>query len=315
MSQRIAGVYFNSGKGNNFIACIFEHFSTGNRWVLEELYISDESEGFADSKNFEIWTNEKKITDLVFNFPLTETICEYCTLECPGESLCQDETVKSLNEELQRSLEKDQRFEKEFPKDYERARNKFNEYIHHRGLFPEKSDMLSKSLKKRLRKGFSPFWNRPIDIYIWLNYYDQLHKVFNYSYDSFGHTSLRSMKRFSYQKRHLSNIKIWESNIYVGLIELLRGELISQEDLLGIKYVDEFSVGFRKNIISKLESNLNLFIKNEDIARLTFDPKAIHAFILSLCGLSKSKGETRSLPDWCERQKNSFIIPDYSSLK
>ena len=126
MSQRIAGVYFNAGKGNNFIACIFEHFSTGNRWVLEELYISEESDGFGDSKDFEVWANEKKITDIVFNFPLTETICEYCTLECPGESLCQDETVKSLNEELQRSLEKDQRFEKEFPKDYERARNKFN---------------------------------------------------------------------------------------------------------------------------------------------------------------------------------------------
>ena len=49
------------------------------------------------------------------------------------------------------------------------------------------------------------------------------------------------------------------SNIYVGLIELLRGELISQEDLLGIKYVDEFSVGLEK-YNSKL-SNLNLFIK------------------------------------------------------
>ena len=310
MTKRIAGVYFYSGKANNFIACIFDYFESADRWLLSKLHLPTNSKNSTD-QNFEQWLIENKITDVVVDFPTSKSLCETCPLVCPGEFNCSNNDVISIKQQIEQRLRSDHLFEKNEPKNYERARNSMEEYDHHRSNFPDSPDKipLSKSLKKRLKRGFTPYWNRPIDVYIWLNYYDQLLKFFNYSYDSFGHTSLMTIQRFAYLRNHISGIKIYESNIYLNMIELLRANILTPDDLLGMKYVDEFSVGYRKKIISKVESNLNIYMKEEDSAKLTFDPKAINSFMLGISGIYQIKAKKRTLPNWCLNQ--NFIIPDF----
>lgn len=315
MNQKIAGVYFHSGKTSQFIACVLEYFSPGKRWVVDKIHFSnDGAKGFGES--FEGWVKENKISDLVLNFPTTGTICDSCELVCPGEENCSHPVIKEMKNVSHEFLRQDTIFEKESPKDYERERNKQNEYDHHRTPFSRsetgKKVPLSKSLKKRLRRGFIPYWNRPIDLYIWLNYYDELIQVFNYSYDSFGHSSLMNIKRFHYLSKHLFGVNILEANIYVNFLELLKAGYLSPEDLFGMKYVDEFSVSLRKNIVTKIEQNLNIYIKNEDSAMLTFDPRAINAFILSLSGIASLDDKTLTLPHWCRENNSNFIVPVYS---
>jgi len=312
MKKKIAGVYFHSGKTNQFIACVFDYFSSGDRWILEKLHFSGDSNKLSN-ESFEQWVKANNITDIVMNFPISNTICDVCEIECPGEENCSNPTVKEMSEVISQLLQRDQDFEQSSPKDYERLRNSQDEYVHHQEVYGEKKStvLLSKSLKKRLRRGLTPYWNRPIDLYIWKNFYDELIQVFNYSYDSFGHTSLMNLKRFSYLKKHLSNINIWESNIYIIFLELLRAEFLSPADLFGMKYVDEFSVSLRKNIVSKIEKNLNIYIKSEDSAVLTFDPRAINAFVLSLSGISKVQNNVKALPDWCLPINQNFIVPSY----
>lgn len=313
MSKKVAGVYFYGGKASQFIACVFEYFGPGNRWVLDNLYFSSNTEK-CFSGSFDTWAKENKITDLVVNFPVDQTYCHSCQLECPGESDCPQKGVLQIKGVIDDILNKDQSFEKSNPKEYERKRNKEEEVIPRYVPFEKgkENKLLTKGLRKRLRKGYTPYWNRPIDVFVWLNYYDELSQIFNYSYDSYGHTSLMTVKRFDYLKKHLRDISVWESNIQIGLLELLRYEILGHEDLYGLKFVDEFSVSLRKNIVSKIEQNLNIFIPNEDSAVLTFDPKAINALILSLAGLAKVQNQILQLPNWCKNAHPSFIVPTYS---
>lgn len=312
MQKKIAGVYFHSGKTSQFIACVFDYFATGERWILEKLYFSGDS-NIPSNENFEEWVKANNITDIVVNFPISNTICDNCDLECPGEEKCSNTTVVEMKKVISNLLEQDQFFELNNPKEYERARNKQDEYVHQQKVYSldKINSLLTKSLKKRLRRGLIPYWNRPIDLYIWENYYDQLIQVFNFSYDSFGHTSLMNLKRFNYLKKHLAYVNIWEANIYLIFLELLKANYLSPEDLFGMKYVDEFSVSLRKSIVSKIEKNLNIYIKNEDSAVLTFDPRAINAFILSLAGISKVKNNSKQLPQWCLPINKNFIVPDF----
>jgi hypothetical protein len=314
MSKKIAGVYFHSGKTSQFIACVLDYFEPGDRWVLDQIYFSGDSSK-ALNESFESWVIANNITDLVLNFPVSPTLCESCTLMCPGEDSCHHSVNVEMKETVASVLEKDSVYEKENPKDYERARNKQDEYVHRLKVFSSNQTTytpISKSLKKRLRRGFIPYWNRPIDLFICLNYYNELIQVFNYSYDSFGHTSLMNIKRFNYLSKHLTGVNIWESNIYLNFLELLRSEILATDDLYGMKYVDEFSVSLRKNIVSKVEKNLNIFIKSEDSAILTFDPRAINALVLSLSGVAKSSNHAVTLPSWCQSSHQNFIVPTYS---
>ena len=273
MEKKVAGVYFHSGKTSQFIACVLDYFSPGNRWVLDKIYFSSDSNNTV-SDSFESWVKANKITDLVLNFPITGTVCDSCTLECPGEDNCAHPTISEMRKALSDTLEKDSNFEQKNPKDYERERNRQDEYVHAKSVFADASGKLplSKSLKKRLRRGFIPYWNRPVDLFVWLNYYNELIKVFNYSYDSFGHSSLMNIKRLHYLYKHLKGVNVLESNIYINFLELLKADYLSPEDLYGMKYVDEFSVSLRRNIVSKIEKNLNLYINEDDSALLTFDP-------------------------------------------
>ena len=314
MKNKVAGVYFYGGKASQFIACVFDYFSPGDRWVLDKLHFSSSGEKNLTG-GFDKWAKENQLTDIVVNFPVDSTFCETCSLECPGEDKCHHSGVKQVRDSINSVLSRDLNLEKSKPKEYERSRNKQDEVTPRFRPFSsdQSNKLISKGLKKRLRKGFTPYWNRPIDVFIWLNYYEELSQTFNFSYDSFGHTSLMTIKRFQYLKKHLSGVSVWESNVFVGLLELLREDILGHDDLYGLKFVDEFSVSLRKNIVSKIEKNLNVFLQNEASAILTFDPKAINAFILGLAGVSRVKNEIRELPKWCQEANPSFVVPSYSS--
>ena len=313
MTQKVAGVYFFGNKLSRFIACIFDFYAPGNRWILDELYFSENEKNSNSPVVFEEWIKTTEIADLIINVPMTSPICETCQLICPGEEKCHHPVIKSIRHKIVNELDKDFKLEKSNPKAYERYRDNMSKYSSDHKFFNRgNSDPLSKSLKKKLRKGFTPYWSRPIDLYIWLNYYDELIQIFNYSYDSFGQTSLMNLKRFSYLKRHLKGINVWESSIHINFLEMLKSDILLPEDLIGMKYVDEFSVSNRKKIVSKLETSLNIFIKMEDTAIFTFDPKAINALNLGLCAIRNAMSEKHQLPDWCQGNHPNFIIPNFS---
>ena len=73
------------------------------------------------------------------------------------------------------------------------------------------------------------------------------------------------------------------------------------------------NVDYLRNIVSKIEKNLNLYINEDDSALLTFDPRAINAFILSLSGIAKNESRVVTLPSWCYPLNENFIVPAYSA--
>ena len=109
----------------------------------------------------------------------------------------------------------------------------------------------------------------------------------------------------------MQNINLWESNVYINFLELLRAKILETGDLIGMKYTDEYSVASRQSIISKVVDHLNLKIKEEDFSRLIFDPKAINSFMMSLSVVSKVGGKTILLPNYCHRDHTDFLIPSY----
>ena len=60
---------------------------------------------------------------------------------------------------------------------------------------------LDKSFRRKLKNGYAPYWNRPIDFFVWSNFYTPLMKLFNYSFDSFGRSSLMLNYKFTYLKK------------------------------------------------------------------------------------------------------------------
>ena len=102
----------------------------------------------------------------------------------------------------------------ENPKKYEEERVEDNMVQHSRDIYKKTPEehLLSKSFKRKLRKGFIPYWNRAVDFFIWKNYYDQLLTLFKISYDSFNNVSLMLISKFKYLLRHLpDNLEIYES--------------------------------------------------------------------------------------------------------
>ena len=127
-NKRVAGVYFQSGKGSPFISCIFNFYAPGGRWLLDELYISGEKETFGEVKSFERWVSEKNISDIVLNIPVSYSICETCNMQCPGVNKCENQSVVFLKKEIEKVLNKDRQFEKNKPKEYEEKGRRDNKY-------------------------------------------------------------------------------------------------------------------------------------------------------------------------------------------
>ncbi len=310
----IAGVSFSGGRENDFHFCLMEYFEDSGRWVLTKLVYPNEPK-VGDEADFSLndLLDEYKVKQLVADIPLNMPACYACELKCPGELVCIDESVKYVRSELDKILVEDSRQINHHPKTYEKHRIVSLEVTYQNDIFAKQSDqfILSRSFKRRLKKGYLPYWNRPIDFWIWVNYYDQLLNLFNYSYDSFGLTPYISIMRINYFKKFLSSaVKFYESDIYIVLLELARAGIINKKQLLDLKDL-EYGAEARLNIIKMIEEKLKVFIYEHDQAVLVNDPRAFSAFILSLAGITAVLNQTVVLPNYCNQPAINFLVPSF----
>jgi hypothetical protein len=83
--------------------------------------------------------------------------------------------------------------------------------------------------------------------------------LFNYSFDSFGTTSLIKKLKWRYWNRlGLGGEKWYEGHHSVTLLELLRGKIISQREISMLSDLDGGSEA-RRFILEELEKKLHIF--------------------------------------------------------
>ena len=135
--------------------------------------------------------------------------------------------------------------------------------------------------------------------------------MFNTSFDSFGNTSLMTLSRFNYIKRHFpKSLELFEANQHIIIIELLRSKVLLKKDVEMISDVD-LGIEVRLDVIKKIETNLNIFIYNHDLDILVKNPRAFDSFLLSLAGQNVLQKKFLNLPDWTNPNSTKFIIPQF----
>ncbi len=309
----IAGIRFGGGRRDNFYFSLLEYYPEKNRWFLRSLFqVQDEAlidRDLAIAK----WIKDYSIKQMVVDFPLTLPACETCELICQGEKNCKDSDVVKIREKMNELLEEDAKRVEDNPKRYEQERNSSEEITFINDLFDKKSSdfILSKGFKRRLKRGYVPYWNRVVDFYVWAKYYDPLLKIFNVSYDSFGQTSLKLFFRYRYLKRHFpKNFTFFESNHHICLIELLRAKIIDMRDLRELQNIDDESDARRK-IVEKIEERLDIFIYDRDFEILIKNARAFESFLLSIVGQRLSLNSVMDFSkNWAKRGPQ-FIFPQF----
>lgn len=305
----IAGMSLSGGRKENFFLCLLEFFPQEKRWFLSSLLqVKDELE--ADPNKVALaWAQDFALKEIVVDFPLTAPHCQGCTLPCPGSDHCPVSEVQEVRMMMGQILSQDQSFQENHPKQYERQRLEDSEVRYPDDIFRKDTSthILSTSFKRRLKKGYLPYWNRPLDFWVWKEYYDQLLKLFKVSFDSYGQTSMMLSFRFHYLRRHFpSTLKFYESYGPLVLLELLRAKVISQKDLEALHSIDELAQA-RLRMIKNIEKSLGIFIYEKDLLTLSHDPRAFDSFLLALCGQQIMQKKIRAMPSWA--QKENFAVP------
>lgn len=312
--KNIAGMSMKSGKKDKFFFCLLEYYSDKERWFLKSLIHVKDEEKLDGDDAIRTWIKKYELKKLIVDFPLSSPYCQTCKLECPGSNHCQVEGVKIVRENIDLLLSTDKELMEDHPKKYENDRLKDNEIDTKRNVLDEKTvhHILSIPFKRRLKRGFLPYWNRGIDFWIWTNYYDQLLKIFNISYDSFGNTSLMILSRFSYLKRHFpDDLKLFETNIPIILLELLKSNIVTKTDLYNLTDL-ELGAPARLTIIKKIEEVFKLFIYDHDLEILVKNPRAFDSFLLALTGQRIFLEQIRTVPDWASDLGGDFVAPIFS---
>jgi hypothetical protein len=244
------------------------------------------------------------VKELVVDFPLSKPA---------SESVDAEKNINLVQSKIKTLLDEDQKLINQNPKKYEQERNKSDEIVYNRDIFSKATahHLLSRSFKRRLKKGFLPYWNRTLDFWVWKYYYDQILEMFNTSFDSFGNVSLMVLFRFNYIKKNFPKIvELYEANEQIILIELLRSKIILKKDVALLSDID-LGLEARLDTIKKIESKLDLFIYNHDLEILVKNPRAFDSFLLALAGQNVLKKMNRKLPDWTLPEETKFIIPDF----
>jgi hypothetical protein len=310
----VAGMSLGGGKKENVFFCLLDFYPETQRWFLKSLkQVRDEDVGNSDLA-ITGWVDEFDLKKLVLDFPLTMPTCESCNLVCPGTEKCHHPDVVSVRGIITSLLTEDQAIYLENPKKYESERIADDLVRHLRNVLVEKTDdhLLSKSFKRKLRKGFLPYWHRPLDLWVWCNYYDQILDYFKLSFDSFANVSNMLMLKFNYLKRHLpSDLDLYESDGKICLIELLREKIISKNMVSLLFDIEQAAIG-RLEIIKSVEKKMNIFIYENDLELLIKNPKAFDSFILALVGERLITRKIVKIPDWALAQNVSFVVPDFS---
>lgn len=308
----VAGLSMKGGRKDKFYFCLLEHFPDESRFFLRSLLQVKDEEGVETDEAIRGWIKSFDLTELVVDFPLSQPACLDCKIQCPGINHCPQENVVDVRERIGELLDEDLLLSTENPKKYEQDRNAHDEINFTRDIFEKESyeHLLSRPFRRRLKKGYLPYWNRPLDFWVWYYYYDLLLDFFNNSYDSFGNTSLMTLSRFSYLKRHFPlEFNIYEGNVHINLIELLKLKVLDKNDLLNFGDL-ELGGLTRKSIIKKIEKELNIFVYDHDCDILTKDPHAFNSFLLAVSGLYLQMGKTHQLPGWLLPDTN-FLVPDF----
>lgn len=312
--QNVAGLSLKGGRRDQFFFSLLEYFPDEKRWFLSSLLQVKDSDGAGGDEAIRDWIEQYGLNEIVLDVPLTLPTCSLCQIECPGHKQCPHPDVVEVKKHIQSVLDEDARMATENPKDYEFARNAddlfdFLKDITHR---PATTHIISRSFKRRLKKGYLPYWNREVDFWVWCYYYDQLLELFNTSFDSYGNSSLMVQHRFSYLRRHFPNqLNLFESNTQIVLVELLRAGVIKKADIIMMSDLEEGPEA-KLDIIKRVEEKLNVFIYDHDLELLVRNPRAFESFLLALAGKNVYMNKNKNLPDWAKPNEVSFIAPSFS---
>jgi hypothetical protein len=302
--NNIGSLSMKGGRNDNFYFCLIEYYPENKRWFLKSLLpVKDEEVSHSDDA-IHAWITNFDVKQLVVDFPLSKPA---------SESKEADVITSTVLEKIKRLLDEDQKLINQNPKKYEQERNKSDEIIYNRDIFSKETahHLLSRSFKRRLKKGFLPYWNRALDFWVWKYYYDQILEMFNTSFDSFGNVSLMVLFRFNYIRKHFpKEVELFEANEQIILIELLRSKIILKKDVALLSDID-IGLEARLDTIKKIESKLDIFIYNHDLEILVKNPRAFDSFLLALAGQNVLIGKNRKLPEWTQPEETKFIIPDF----
>ncbi|MCB9091638.1 MAG: hypothetical protein H6621_08610 [Halobacteriovoraceae bacterium] len=304
--NKIAGIGVGSGKKDSFYFCVLEHFEKEKRWFLKTCQKLNEFQYPETEDSILSWVKDFELETIVVDFPLSMPTCSTCKLDCPGSSLCPVEGVVKAREEIKEQLDRDHELYEKNPKKYEHERLKAEQ-------IGEKSSeiLLTRSLKRKLKKGFVPYWHRTIDLWVWLHYHDELLYYFQTSFDSFGQDSMVQILRFQYLARHFpDSVELKESNYFLCLLELLKAGIISKRDLGDLRNSDSAPLG-RIEILKKIEASFDLFVYEKDRETLLKNPKAFQSFILTVSGIGLLKESIIPVDSWALDLNKSFFVPQF----
>ncbi|MGE3608518.1 MAG: hypothetical protein AB7I27_02930 [Bacteriovoracaceae bacterium] len=312
--KNVAGMSLGGGRRENFFFSLLEYYPEKKRWFLKSLHQVKDEEIRDRDEIITSWVNQYGLKQLVVDFPLSRPPCENsCLSNCKGANSCPRPQVVAVREEMQNLLDEDAKCFQENPKKYEQDRVASLEVDYSKNLLKKNTDehMLSRSFKRKLRKGFTPYWHRPIDFWVWKNYYDQLLEVFKTSYDSFGNVSFMLLSRLNYLLRHLpTDLKMHESNVQICLIELYRAKVISKSLLFQLFDLDLASSA-REQIVLNIETHMEIFIYDNDLETIIKNTQAFDSFILSVVGQRMLMNGLRQIPDWGNSDGGNFIVPSF----
>lgn len=313
-TDSIAGMSLGGGKKENFFFCLLEFFEDEDRWFLTSLRQVKEESKLTQDEAIMNWVEGLSLKQLIVDFPLSKPPCETCDLVCPGIKNCHHPVVINVKKQIDELLDEDLHLIKSNPKKYEQERVEDDMINYSKSVLDKETHdhILSKSFKRKLKKGFIPYWNRPLDFWIWKNYYDQMLKIFNISYDSFGNVSIMLLHKFHYLLRHLPrDLQIFESSVQIALLELMRAKVISKKNILELQDMN-ISTLARVQVAKQIEKKLNIFIYEKDLGEISKNPKAFDSFILAVVGQSLILNKTRKIPEFGVKDNSRFIAPSFS---
>ena len=309
----IAGMSLGGGRKENFFFCLLEFYEDKNRWFLTTLkQVKDEQKLDRDTA-ITAWIDNYSLKQLIVDFPLTKPPCESCDLQCPGTQACHHPVVKNVRDQIDDLVEEDKKLSEENPKRYEQQRNTDDEVHFSKSVLEKETHdhILSKSFKRRLKKGFIPYWNRPVDFWVWKHYYDQILKTFNISYDSYGSVSIMLLNRFRYLLRHFpSDLSLYESDTSIILLELYRANVINKKHLIELDDINIAPLA-RIQVAKEIEKKLNVFIYEKDLELIAKNPKAFDSFLLAIGGKRLIINSIKKIPDFGEKNPPKFIVPEF----
>jgi len=312
--RNVAGMSLGGGRKENFFFSLLEYYPEKKRWFLKSLHQVKDEEIRDRDEIITSWVNQYGLKKLVVDFPLSHPPCEEsCLKECKGANQCPRSQVVEVRGEMAKLLEEDSQFYKENPKKYEQDRASSLEVDYSKNLLKKNTDehMLSRAFKRKLRKGFVPYWHRPIDFWVWKNYYDQLLELFKISYESFGNVSVMLLARLNYLLRHLpEDLSMYESNVQICLLELYRARVISKSTILQLFDLD-LAAAAREQIIQNIEKHMEIFIYENDLDTITRNSQACDSFILSVVGQRMLMNGLRQIPHWGNTDGGNFIVPSF----